>query len=158
MSACPTGALYLNDKGILKLKEEKCIKCGVCLKTCPYHAIFQNPMDGTPLICDLCDGKALCVTKCPTNTLSLYPLTEISINGMGNLGEHYKLAFSEYKKLLERWGIHAKSKRVYGYAGKLLRINPSTKEFKISELEGKLEELDLKDVLEELNRKELLHN
>jgi len=110
MSACPTGALYLNDKGILKLEEEKCIKCGACLKKCPYHAIFQNPMDGTPLICDLCDGKALCVTKCPTNALSLYPLTEISINGVENLGEHYKLAFSEYKKLLERWGIHAKSK------------------------------------------------
>ncbi len=108
VSECPTGALYVDERGQLKLEMGKCLRCGVCSEVCPYGAVFQDPADGSPLICDLCDGSAVCVAKCPTNALSLYPVSEVVITGVESLGKRFKLAVSEYRKLLERWGIRAR--------------------------------------------------
>jgi Fe-S-cluster-containing hydrogenase component 2 len=106
--ACPAGALHLDSEGIVRLEKEKCLKCGACSDACPYDAVFQSPVDGSPLICDLCGGDVTCVAKCPTNALSLYPAAEVVVAGAEGLGRRYKLAISEYKKLLERWGIRVR--------------------------------------------------
>jgi len=109
VSVCPTGALYVGDDGVVRLEKERCVRCGKCLDVCPYGAVFQDPVDGFPLICDLCGGRAVCVMKCPTNALSLYPLAEVVVRAE-DLGKRYKLAITEYGKLLERWGIRVRVK------------------------------------------------
>ena len=38
---CPKGAITFVDKRA-HIDQEKCIKCGLCLKTCPYHAIHHH--------------------------------------------------------------------------------------------------------------------
>ncbi|MEM4490569.1 MAG: 4Fe-4S dicluster domain-containing protein [Desulfurococcaceae archaeon] len=106
--ACKANALYKDTGGFTKLDKAKCIKCGECVNACPYGAVFQNPFDKTPLICDLCDGKPICVSKCPTNALSIHPVTEIPVKNPAQLGKRYSVALSEYKVLLERWGIRVK--------------------------------------------------
>ena len=38
---CPKGAIsFVNKRAYID--QEKCIKCGLCLKTCPYHAIHHH--------------------------------------------------------------------------------------------------------------------
>lgn len=38
VAACPTGASYIGDDGIVKIDLEKCIGDGACVEACPYKA------------------------------------------------------------------------------------------------------------------------
>ncbi|MEM4740559.1 MAG: 4Fe-4S dicluster domain-containing protein [Zestosphaera sp.] len=105
ISACPVGALYRDEQGIVRLNKDVCSRCGSCAEACPYDAVSLNPFDGTPLICDLCGGNPMCVRRCPTNALSLYPLTEITIADPNKIGKRYRVAVNEYRRLLEGWGV-----------------------------------------------------
>ena len=55
IEACPTGALY-KDGEIVKVEEEKCIGCEICLESCIIGAIGFDRDKGILLICDLCGG------------------------------------------------------------------------------------------------------
>ena len=46
---------------------EKCNKCGVCVRGCPYYAITLN--DTISIDPKLCYGCGLCSTMCPTNAI-----------------------------------------------------------------------------------------
>jgi ferredoxin len=47
-----------------------CIKCAICVRTCPDHCI--TIVDGVPLIdYTKCSACAACVAKCPTHVLKL---------------------------------------------------------------------------------------
>ncbi len=49
------------------LIEEKCIKCNLCVKVCPYFAIsMQDKITFDP---DKCFECGLCVVKCPTDAI-----------------------------------------------------------------------------------------
>jgi dihydroorotate dehydrogenase (fumarate) len=51
------------------LIEEKCIKCMLCVKVCPYFAIsFTNKIEFDPKKCFEC---GLCVVKCPTKAIEM---------------------------------------------------------------------------------------
>lgn len=39
VEACPTGALYKNEYGVVLIDYEKCIGCGYCTAVCPYGAV-----------------------------------------------------------------------------------------------------------------------
>lgn len=67
---CPSKALYRNAKGLIAVEEEKCSGCGNCVRACRLNAIRLHPDKYTPLLCDLCGGKPLCLEKCPTNALT----------------------------------------------------------------------------------------
>ncbi len=42
---CPKGAVHLDsDTGKAKIDHDKCISCGICHKSCPYHAIVYIPV------------------------------------------------------------------------------------------------------------------
>jgi len=74
VAACPTGALYRNpENGTVVLVAGACSGCGVCVSTCPFHAIFIDEVCGTVVKCDLCGGRhdPLCVKVCPVGALSL---------------------------------------------------------------------------------------
>ncbi len=85
---CPVGALSFGEDNI-KLSEESCIGCKMCVLSCPFGAIrletVQNEdadtFDGEEcepkniaVKCDLCTGLEqgpMCVRVCPTGALSI---------------------------------------------------------------------------------------
>lgn len=42
VNACPTGASYRTEEGIVLVDYDKCIGCRVCLNACPYNARHYN--------------------------------------------------------------------------------------------------------------------
>lgn len=46
VNACPTGASYVREDGIVMVKYDECINCGSCLHACPYGARVQNDVTG----------------------------------------------------------------------------------------------------------------
>jgi len=93
MENCPAEALERREEGLVFVNEEKCVGCGECLETCIIGAIKLHPETSNPLICDHCDGKPLCVEKCPTKALS-YIETE---------KQQPKLPNRILKETLRRW-------------------------------------------------------
>jgi Na+-translocating ferredoxin:NAD+ oxidoreductase subunit B len=56
---------------ILKTCDVGCIKCELCVKSCPKGAIHME--NGIPLVdYALCDSCGVCVEKCPTNSFKLF--------------------------------------------------------------------------------------
>ncbi|MBR2297599.1 MAG: monomeric [Bacteroidales bacterium] len=41
---CPKDAVYFDSNGQAKIDHSKCISCGICHKSCPYHAIVYIPI------------------------------------------------------------------------------------------------------------------
>ena len=68
---CPTQAFRRDKDNIVRIEENACNICYVCVDACPLGAVFKPPNQRTPLVCDLCSGKPLCVKKCPTHALTL---------------------------------------------------------------------------------------
>ena len=72
LSACPTGALWLDGKkGIIRFDRKKCDGCQLCVEACPYDAIFIHPDHDDIFKCDLCGGGSVqqCVEACPRQAL-----------------------------------------------------------------------------------------
>lgn len=69
MENCPTEALERKD-GLIFVNEAECVGCEICLETCTIGVLKFHPERKTPLICDQCGGKPLCVEECPTKALA----------------------------------------------------------------------------------------
>ncbi len=78
--ACKNGSLYIDEDGRVRLNEEKCVGCWMCLMACRYGAISRDPRttnvpevknNGINLHCDLCPDREepACVWVCPTKAL-----------------------------------------------------------------------------------------
>jgi len=78
IAACPTTAMWRDERGVVVLLEDECIQCGACADRCPYHAILHNEAQDRYLKCDLCTGREggpLCVEVCPVEALTLSEAT-----------------------------------------------------------------------------------
>lgn len=71
--ACPTGATYKGNDGVVYVNAAKCIGCGSCITACPYDARHKDATRGGIVDkCDYClasrqNGLApACVSICPT--------------------------------------------------------------------------------------------
>ncbi len=70
VEACPTGATFQADDGIVKVDHELCIGCGYCVEACPYDARYLNPVTSKIDKCDFCADRLArgeepaCVTTC----------------------------------------------------------------------------------------------
>ena len=68
--ACPTGATWKGKDGAVEIDRSRCIGCGSCIDSCPYHARFRHPVTGTADKCDYCRRSTpgqtpACVAVCP---------------------------------------------------------------------------------------------
>lgn len=72
--ACPTGATYITDDGVVRTDQDKCIGCKYCMAVCPYQARVINEETGTVDKCRLCasdfgedEPNCSCVSACLTH-------------------------------------------------------------------------------------------
>jgi len=77
LEACPAGALYRNEDGVVLLDEAKCVGCWMCVAVCPYGAVKPARAKQVAFKCDRCTGcpYPYCVNACPTGAL-MYGETE----------------------------------------------------------------------------------
>lgn len=71
LESCPEDALNVAPGGEIKLDQEKCTQCGLCIDACEYMSAFYDEKSGYPLICDMCSGSPACVDYCPTSALAV---------------------------------------------------------------------------------------
>jgi ferredoxin len=64
------GLKYLKNIVTLKLEQEKCVSCGMCINVCP-HAVFS--MNGKAEITDrdACMECGACAKNCPVEAISV---------------------------------------------------------------------------------------
>jgi tetrathionate reductase subunit B len=75
VEACPTGASYLAEGGVVAVDPDRCTGCKACVVGCPYGARYVHP-EGYADKCTFClhrvrrgQGPA-CVEVCPTRALT----------------------------------------------------------------------------------------
>lgn len=72
LRACPTGAIYQRDDGIVGLDSSICIACQACMQGCPYGMTFYNSARNTADKCNYCEHRVdaglnpACVDICPS--------------------------------------------------------------------------------------------
>jgi MinD superfamily P-loop ATPase len=54
-----------------KLNKKKCTRCGLCVKNCRSHAIFQAPGQYPIFLHELCSGCGLCWHLCPQGAIKV---------------------------------------------------------------------------------------
>jgi tetrathionate reductase subunit B len=70
LEACPSGATFRDDAGVVVVDARQCIGCGYCVEACPYDARFIDPSVGRVDKCDFCAARLArgqqpaCVTTC----------------------------------------------------------------------------------------------
>ncbi len=84
--SCPFGAIYLSDKGLAAVDEEKCTGCGTCVAVCPKHCFTVMPQSRSIYVtcrttrkgkavaeaCKAgCIACGLCAKKCPEGAITI---------------------------------------------------------------------------------------
>jgi sarcosine oxidase subunit beta len=65
MEVCPVNALVRDgDTAVVKVVDEDCIACMLCLDACPYGGITYSEEKGVVIKCDLCGGDPACAAYC----------------------------------------------------------------------------------------------
>jgi anaerobic dimethyl sulfoxide reductase subunit B len=78
VSACPAGALGRRADGVVEHVRSRCIGCGYCIQTCPFHVPQFSPAQHMMRKCSFCiqridsGDKPACVAKCATGALSYF--------------------------------------------------------------------------------------
>lgn len=72
---CPVHAHYRDEEtGAVVVDHEQCIRCGQCVKACPYDACWLSDEHNKIYKCDLCHGSndgPQCVEVCPSLILNV---------------------------------------------------------------------------------------
>jgi len=53
-AACPTGATYKREDGVVVVDSSVCVGCAYCVQSCPYDARFMNDLTRTADKCTFC--------------------------------------------------------------------------------------------------------
>ena len=71
LTACLTGALHRDARGIVLCNSDLCIGCWMCLMVCPFGIISQKYNERRIVKCDRCPEleTPACVTACPSAAL-----------------------------------------------------------------------------------------
>ena len=83
-AVCPTGAMHKDEgTGFVLVDTMRCIGCGYCAFSCPYHVPSVDEALGHSVKCDGCHdrvdaGKApVCVEACPLRALDFGPVEDL---------------------------------------------------------------------------------
>jgi Fe-S-cluster-containing dehydrogenase component len=77
-SACPAGALRRRTDGVVEHFRNRCIGCGYCIQTCPFHVPQFSSTQHIMRKCSFCtqridrSKKPACVAKCATGALIFF--------------------------------------------------------------------------------------
>jgi carbon-monoxide dehydrogenase iron sulfur subunit len=73
LDACPAGALYRDEEGLVLAHDGRCTGCWMCVMVCPFGAPQPFRHYRKILKCDRCKGLDIvyCVESCPTHALIL---------------------------------------------------------------------------------------
>jgi NAD-dependent dihydropyrimidine dehydrogenase PreA subunit len=63
--------IYLKDVTTLRLKEEKCVGCGMCLVVCPHEVLGQDNGKVRIVNRDACMECGACAQNCPTGAVTV---------------------------------------------------------------------------------------
>lgn len=67
---CPVNALVYDERtGAIRVVDEDCVVCMLCVDACPYGGITYSEEKGVVIKCDLCGGDPACATYCPTGAI-----------------------------------------------------------------------------------------
>jgi len=73
VKSCIAGALSLDEDGMVKIDQDKCVGCYTCVIVCPYGAIMPAEGGKVAQKCMLCtdNGRDMpnCVEYCPNNAI-----------------------------------------------------------------------------------------
>ncbi len=80
LDACPAGALYREEEGLVLVRDERCIGCWMCVMVCPFGAVQPFRQYRKILKCDRCKGMdtVYCVDSCPTHALMLVDSADLA--------------------------------------------------------------------------------
>lgn len=72
--ALDAGAIEVQVPQIAEVREEICIGCAKCFKSCPTDAVLGAVKQIHAVIREACTGCAKCETVCPTGAIELTPV------------------------------------------------------------------------------------
>jgi carbon-monoxide dehydrogenase iron sulfur subunit len=97
---CPSGAIS-RENGVVRVDEQKCIGCRMCLLACPFGAMNFYSEGGYAINCDTCDGDPECIKFCYPKALS-FRETELSMHHKKkSLAERLKNIYGEKQEMLD---------------------------------------------------------
>ena len=98
MAVCKTKALFRDEEtGVVKVDEEKCIGCRMCVMACPFGNIAFDRVAKVAIKCNHCDGEPLCVEFCPTAAIEYLPADTATLNRKKAFSAKMKQALEEVK-------------------------------------------------------------
>lgn len=78
IQVCPEGAISRDPETYgLKLDEDLCIGCRLCVEACIRGCIKVDGGLGMPLLCNLCEGDPQCAAHCPEDALLYLPAERV---------------------------------------------------------------------------------
>ena len=96
---CPTQALRRRDDGIVLVREDACVGCGLCAQFCPFDGLKLNPAKRKMEKCTMCADRIdaglqpACASVCPTKALTWGPWDLISGRGAEST-EHFAVTWT----------------------------------------------------------------
>jgi len=97
---CPSGAITtekVNGVSIVKISEDKCVGCKMCMLACPFGNINFVSEGCYVQKCDLCDGDPECVKFCPTGALTFKEAAVSTIHKKKIAAEKIMESYKEVK-------------------------------------------------------------
>jgi tetrathionate reductase subunit B len=113
--ACPSGATYQSEDGVVQVNKDVCIGCGFCVEACPYTARYLNPLTSKVDKCDFCSSRTArgrepaCVKTCTAHAKTFGDLED-------STSDVYHMVYHEGARQLQTADV-AIGPRVY-YLGK----------------------------------------
>ena len=82
IDACPLGAIYKRDDGIVLVDADKCDGCEICVLACPYDVLNFDPETNLVAKCNLCSHRVeqglepFCVICCEDEAIHFGDLAD----------------------------------------------------------------------------------